>query len=85
MPERSESSKISKTLHVAQREGSGLTPRVWTELGGSLECRREERKGSLMRERRRFSAAFKQQVIGELMSGACSLAQLSVGTMLARD
>jgi transposase len=30
-----------------------------------------------MRERRRFSAAFKQQVIGELMSGACSLAQLS--------
>lgn len=30
-----------------------------------------------MRERRRFSAAFKQQVIGELMSGAYSLAQLS--------
>ena len=30
-----------------------------------------------MRERRRFSAAFKQQVIGELLSGVCSLAQLS--------
>ena len=30
-----------------------------------------------MRERRRFSAAFKREVIGELLSGACSLAQLS--------
>ena len=30
-----------------------------------------------MRERRRFSAAFKQQVIGELLSGVCTLAQLS--------
>ena len=30
-----------------------------------------------MRERRRFSAAFKQQVIGESLSGVCSLAQPS--------
>jgi transposase-like protein len=30
-----------------------------------------------MRERRRFSAAFKQQVIGELLNGVCTLAQLS--------
>ena len=30
-----------------------------------------------MRERRRFSPAFKRQVIGELLSGGCSLAQLS--------
>jgi transposase len=30
-----------------------------------------------MRERRRFSAAFKREVIGELLGGACSLAQLS--------
>jgi len=30
-----------------------------------------------MRERRRFSEAFKKQVIGELLSGAYSLAQLS--------
>ena len=30
-----------------------------------------------MRERRRFSAAFKRQVIGELLSGGCTLAQLS--------
>jgi transposase len=30
-----------------------------------------------MRERRRFSAAFKREVIGELLSGAYSLAQLS--------
>jgi transposase len=30
-----------------------------------------------MREQRRFSAAFKQQVIGELLSGVCTLAQLS--------
>src|ERR671924_633687 len=29
-----------------------------------------------MRERRRFSAAFKQQVVGELLSGVCTLAQL---------
>jgi transposase len=29
-----------------------------------------------MRERRRFSTAFKQQVIGELLSGVCTLAQL---------
>jgi len=30
-----------------------------------------------MIERRRFSAAFKREVVGELLSGACSLAQLS--------
>jgi transposase len=30
-----------------------------------------------MRERRRFSAALKREVVGELLSGACSLAQLS--------
>src|SRR5262249_35809455 len=30
-----------------------------------------------MRERRRFSAAFKREVVGELLRGACSLAQLS--------
>lgn len=30
-----------------------------------------------MRQQRRFSAAFKQQVLGELMSGSYSLAQLS--------
>jgi transposase len=30
-----------------------------------------------MRERRRFSPAFKREVVGELLSGACSLAQLS--------
>jgi transposase len=30
-----------------------------------------------MRERRSFSAAFKRQVIGELLSGGCTLAQLS--------
>ena len=30
-----------------------------------------------MRERRRFSAAFKREVVGELLTGACSLAQLS--------
>jgi len=42
-----------------------------------LECREEKRKERLMRERRRFSAAFKREVVGELLSGACSLAQLS--------
>jgi len=30
-----------------------------------------------MRERRRFSPAFRREVVGELLSGACSLAQLS--------
>jgi transposase len=30
-----------------------------------------------MRELRRFSPAFRRQVIGELLSGGCSLAQLS--------
>ena len=30
-----------------------------------------------MRERRRFSAAFKREVVGELLSGTFSLAQLS--------
>jgi len=30
-----------------------------------------------MREQRRFSPAFKRQVIGELLSGGCTLAQLS--------
>jgi transposase len=30
-----------------------------------------------MRERRRHSVAFKREVVGELLSGACSLAQLS--------
>jgi transposase len=30
-----------------------------------------------MREQRRFSAALKREVVGELLSGACSLAQLS--------
>jgi transposase len=30
-----------------------------------------------MREQRRFSPTFKQQVIGELLSGGCTLAQLS--------
>jgi transposase len=30
-----------------------------------------------MRERRSFSAALKREVVGELLSGACSLAQLS--------
>jgi transposase len=30
-----------------------------------------------MREQRRFSPAFKWQVIGELLSGGCTLAQLS--------
>ena len=30
-----------------------------------------------MRERRRFAAAFRQQVVGELLSGVCTLAQLS--------
>jgi transposase len=29
-----------------------------------------------MREQRRFSAAFKRQVVGELLSGGCTLAQL---------
>jgi transposase len=35
------------------------------------------KKGLLMRERRRFPAAFKQQVIGELLSGVYTLTQLS--------
>jgi transposase len=30
-----------------------------------------------MRELRRFSVAFKRQVVGELLSGVCTLAQLS--------
>src|SRR5262245_19915900 len=30
-----------------------------------------------MRERRSFSAAFKRQVVGELLGGVCTLAQLS--------
>src|SRR5215831_20858995 len=30
-----------------------------------------------MREQRRFSAAFKRQVVGELLGGGCTLAQLS--------
>jgi len=30
-----------------------------------------------MRERRRISAAFQREVLGELLSGACSLSQLS--------
>ena len=30
-----------------------------------------------MRERRNFSAAFKRQVVGELLGGGCTLAQLS--------
>jgi transposase-like protein len=30
-----------------------------------------------MRERRSFSAAFKRQVVGELLGGGCTLAQLS--------
>lgn len=30
-----------------------------------------------MRERRSFSAAFRRQVLGELLSGGCTLAQLS--------
>src|SRR5262249_10121381 len=41
------------------------------------ECRAEERKRLLMREQRRFSAAFKRQIVGELLGGGCTLAQLS--------